>query len=247
MAIKIRLDQLLFKRGIAESREKAKRLIMTGKVFNAGNRLDKPGVTYPEDIEIEIKGDDNKYVSRGAYKLSGFLKDLDISVKDFKCIDIGASTGGFTDLLLQEGAESVTTVDVGKGVLHWKLRNDERVKIFEGINARYIKSDDVGDEFDLAVMDLSFISLEKVLPAVFPLLKESSGMIISLIKPQFEAGREHVGKGGVVRSKDVQLECVKKIINFALDYSWNTVKYSPSVIKGPSGNQEYLILLKNGE
>lgn len=237
---KIRLDQLVVEKGFAESREQAKRLILAGSILNGTEALTKPGTLVdPESLELSLK-ESMKYVSRGGLKLEGFMKDLPLEITGFRCLDVGASTGGFTDYLLQNGAGQVVCVDVGYGILHWKLRNDPRVVLHEKTNARSVDETLVGKDFDLAVMDLSFISLRLILPAVFPLLK-NQGSLICLVKPQFEAGREHVGKGGVVRSEEIQLKCVEDISIFGNTLGLKTLKKAPCCIKGPAGNQEYFI------
>ena len=243
---KVRLDQLVFDRGLVPSRERAKTTIMSGAVFVNGQRADKPGVSVPEDCEISIKGDTLKYVSRGGLKLEKALKVFDFDPTGMICIDCGASTGGFTDVLLQNGAKKVYAVDVGYGQLAWSLRSDERVVCMERTNIRYVTQENIPEAADLAVMDLSFISLKLVLPAVRHLLKPD-GHAICLIKPQFEAGKEKVGKKGVVRDSAVHLEVIKDILSFAPTAGYTAAGLSFSPIRGPEGNIEYLCHLAAGE
>lgn len=241
--MKIRLDQRVVNEGMAESREQAKRLILAGSILNQhGEALTKPGVGIDEKIPIQLK-EPLKYVSRGGLKIEGFMKDLALPPTNFRCIDIGASTGGFTDYLLQNGAREVVCVDVGAGILHWKIRNDPRVKVYEKVNARTLPSETIGDSFDLGVMDVSFISLKLVLPAAIPLIRKE-GYLITLVKPQFEAGREHVAKGGVVKSEEIQKQCVDQIRLFGIEHGLKALKEAPCCIKGPAGNQEYFILFQ---
>lgn len=237
--MKERLDVLLVKRGLAPSREKAKTMIMEGNVFVNNNREDKAGSTFAEDAPIEIHGNTLKYVSRGGLKLEKAMTHFSISLDGMVCMDIGASTGGFTDCMLQNGAKKVYSVDVGYGQFAWKLRQDPRVVCLEKTNIRYVTPEDIDDVLDFASVDVSFISLTKVLPAAYALLKDG-GQMVCLIKPQFEAGREKVGKKGVVRDKAVHEEVIERIITFALEngFSVHHLEYSP--IKGPEGNIEYL-------
>ncbi|MCX7845046.1 MAG: TlyA family RNA methyltransferase [Dictyoglomaceae bacterium] len=209
--MKERIDILLVKRGIFESREKAKRALMAGLVLVDGKLVDKPDIKFPSEVKIEIKKSPS-YVSRGGFKLKKALEVFNLNVKDFVALDIGAGTGGFTDCLLKEGAKRVYALDVGRGIIHETLRNDPRVIVMEEINARYIKSEDFPEKFDLITIDLSFISLLKIFPRLPSLLKENS-KIIALIKPQFEAGPHKVKKGGIVKDLEVQIEVVKKIVN----------------------------------
>ncbi len=239
---KIRLDCLVVEKGFAESREKAKRLILSGSVVLKTDALTKPGIMVSIDLDITLKERD-KYVSRGGLKIEGFFKDNPFSVKGFKCLDIGASTGGFTDFLLQNGAEEMVCVDVGYGVLHLKLRQHKQVKLFEKVNARALSKALVGNDFDLIVIDVSFISLTLIFPAAISLLKKG-GLLLCLVKPQFEAGRKFVGKGGVVRSIEIQKKCVDKIIDFGKESSLSFKKYKECVLKGPKGNQEYFCLFE---
>lgn len=242
---KIRLDQLVFDLGLAESRERAKTTVMSGLVFVNGQRADKPGMQVSPDVNVEVKGTALPYVSRGGLKLEKALKVFPIDVNGKVCIDCGASTGGFTDVLLKNGAAKVYSVDVGYGQLAWSLRNDERVVNMERTNIRYISSEQIPEPIDLAVMDLSFISIKLVLPAVCSLLKDG-GALICLIKPQFEAGREEVGKKGVVRDKNVHLAVIDGILDFAPSVGMTVMGLDFSPIKGPEGNREYLCYMKKG-
>ena len=211
---KIRLDQLVFDLGLAESRERAKTTVMSGLVFVNGQRADKPGMQVLPDVKIEVKGAALPYVSRGGLKLEKALKVFPIDIKEKVCVDCGASTGGFTDVLLKNGAAKVYAVDVGYGQLAWSLRNDERVVNMERTNIRYISSDEIPEPLDICVMDLSFISIKLVLPAVCALLKDDA-QLVCLIKPQFEAGKEEVGKKGVSRDKAVHLSVIESVLSFA--------------------------------
>lgn len=241
---KVRLDQLVFDLGYTESRERAKTTIMSGLVFVNGQRADKPGMPVAPDAQIEVRGEAIPFVSRGGFKLDKALKVFPIDPKDKICVDCGASTGGFTDVLLQHNAAKVYAVDVGYGQLAWKLRVDPRVVNLERTNLRYVTHEQIPDLADLAVMDVSFISIRLVLPAVKELLKEEAD-IVCLIKPQFEAGREEVGKKGVVRDEAVHREVVQGIIDFAptIGLSVRGLDYSP--IKGPEGNIEYICHMVN--
>ena len=244
--MKERLDILLVNRGLAPSREKAKTMIMEGNVFVNNNREDKAGSMFPDDCNIEIHGTTLKYVSRGGLKLEKAMTHFDIGLEGKVCMDIGASTGGFTDCMLQNGASKVYAVDVGYGQFAWKLRQDERVVCMEKTNIRYVTPADIDDALDFASVDVSFISLTKVLGPARELLKDH-GQMVCLIKPQFEAGREKVGKKGVVRDKSVHEEVIEKIITFALEngFSIHNLEYSP--IKGPEGNIEYLVYIEKDE
>lgn len=246
--MKQRLDVILVNMGYASSREKAKAIIMSGNVFVKGQREDKAGATFEEEgIDILVKGNPLKYVSRGGLKLEKAMKEFPISLEGSICMDIGASTGGFTDCMLQNGAVKVYSIDVGHGQLAWKLRNDERVVCMEKTNFRYVTNEQVPEEIDFASADVSFISLEKILPAAYPLMKEG-GQMVCLIKPQFEAGREKVGKKGVVRDKKVHEEVIRQIVSFADEMKMAPIGLTYSPIKGPEGNIEYLVWLeKNGE
>lgn len=243
---KVRLDQLVFDLGLTESRERAKTTIMSGLVFVNGQRVDKPGTAVDPEAKIEVHGDALPFVSRGGYKLDKALKVFPVDPTDKVCIDCGASTGGFTDVLLQHGAKKVYSVDVGYGQLAWKLRTDERVVNLERTNLRYITEEQIPEPIDLAVMDVSFISIKLVIPAVKRLLKPDADYIC-LIKPQFEAGREEVGKKGVVRDVKVHREVVNSILEFAPTVGFSVMGLDFSPIKGPEGNIEYILHLKNGE
>ena len=241
--MKERLDVLLVSRGLAPSREKAKTMIMEGNVFVNNNREDKAGSTFADDCKIEIHGNTLKYVSRGGLKLEKAMTHFGITLDGKGCMDIGASTGGFTDCMLQNGASKVYSVDVGYGQFAWKLRQDPRVVCMEKTNIRYVTPEDIDDALDFASVDVSFISLTKVLGPARALLKDN-GQMVCLIKPQFEAGREKVGKKGVVRDKAVHEEVINKVIDFALEigFSIHNLEYSP--IKGPEGNIEYLVYIE---
>jgi len=242
--MKERLDVLLVNGGFAPSREKAKVIIMSGKVFVNGQREDKAGSTFdPEKITIEVKGSTLKYVSRGGLKLEKALQNFPLTVEGKICMDIGASTGGFTDCMLQNGARKVYSVDVGHGQLDWKLRNDERVVCMEKTNFRYMQPQDIEDVLDFASVDVSFISLTKILLPARRLLSDN-GQMVCLIKPQFEAGRDKVGKKGVVRDKKVHEEVIRKILVFAGISGFSVLDLSFSPIKGPEGNIEYLIYIR---
>ena len=241
--MKERLDVLLVNRGLAPSREKAKTMIMEGNVFVNNNREDKAGSTFPDDCNIEIHGKTLQYVSRGGLKLEKAMKHFDITLTDKVCMDIGASTGGFTDCMLQNGASKVYAVDVGYGQFAWKLRQDERVVCMEKTNIRYVTPEDIDDVLDFASVDVSFISLTKVLIPARELLRQG-GQMVCLIKPQFEAGREKVGKKGVVRDKKVHEDVIERIITFALENGFSVLNLEYSPIKGPEGNIEYLVFLE---
>lgn len=241
--MKERLDILLVKRNLAESREKAKAVIMAGNVFVDGQREDKAGSTFPSEAVIEVRGHTLPYVSRGGLKLEKAMANFDVDVKDKVCTDVGASTGGFTDCMLQNGARKVFAIDVGRGQLDWKLRNDPRVVCMEKTNIRYVTPEDIGEEIDFSSIDVSFISLTKVLGPIRDYLK-SDGEIVALIKPQFEAGREKVGKKGVVREKSTHLEVIHKVMEYALSAGFDLCALDFSPIRGPEGNIEYLIHLK---
>ena len=240
--MKERLDVLLVKRGLAPSREKAKTMIMEGNVFVNNNREDKAGSTFAEDAPIEIHGNTLKYVSRGGLKLEKAMTHFSISLDGMVCMDIGASTGGFTDCMLQNGAKKVYSVDVGYGQFAWKLRQDPRVVCMEKTNIRYVTPEDIDDVLDFASVDVSFISLTKVLPAAYALLKDG-GQMGCLIKPQFEAGREKVGKNGIIKDPAVHLEVLQKIYRFALELGFSVRGLDFSPIKGAKGNIEYLMYL----
>ena len=241
--MKERLDVLLVKRNLAESREKAKAIIMSGNVFVEDQREDKAGTTFPEDVKIEVRGHVMPYVSRGGLKLEKAIKNFDVSVEGKVCTDVGSSTGGFTDCMLQNGAVKVFAIDVGRGQLDWKLRQDPRVVCMEKTNIRYVTPEDIPDRIQFASIDVSFISLTKVLGPVKELLTED-GQIVCLIKPQFEAGREKVGKKGVVRDPAVHKEVIEMVISYAKSISFGVRHLEFSPIKGPEGNIEYLVHLK---
>jgi len=241
---KVRLDQLVFEHGFAESRERAKTTIMSGLIFVNGQRQDKPGTSVDPDSKIELHGEPLPFVSRGGYKLDKALKVFPVDPRGKICLDCGASTGGFTDVLLQHGAGKVYAVDVGYGQLAWKLRNDERVVNLERTNLRYVTAEQIPERIDLAVMDVSFISIRLVIPAVKALLKPDADFIC-LIKPQFEAGREEVGKKGVVRDSAVHERVVREILDFVPGVGLTAVGLDYSPIKGPEGNIEYLCHMKN--
>ena len=240
---KERLDVLLVKRGLAESREKAKAIIMTGNVFVEEQREDKAGSTFAEDVQIRIKGTPMKYVSRGGYKLEKAMELWHVPLQDKLCMDVGSSTGGFTDCMLQNGAVKVYAIDVGTNQLTWKLRQDERVVSMEKTNIRYVTPEDIADPIDFSSIDVAFISLTKVLIPVWNLLK-NGGRVVCLVKPQFEAGREKVGKKGVVRDKKVHEEVVCHIMTYALSMGFEILGLSYSPIKGPEGNIEYLLYIE---
>ncbi|MFV0344166.1 MAG: TlyA family RNA methyltransferase [Anaerocolumna sp.] len=245
--MKERLDVLLVKRNLAESREKAKAYIMAGNVFVDGVREDKAGTTFAETVSIELKGITSKYVSRGGFKLEKAVLNYGLDLKDKVCMDVGSSTGGFTDCMLMNGASKVYAVDVGTNQLAWKLRADERVISMEKTNIRYLTPKDIQDEtMDFISIDVAFISLTKVLEPVRELLKDK-GEVVCLIKPQFEAGREKVGKKGVVREIGVHKEVIEKVILYAVSLGFfiKNLDYSP--IKGPEGNIEYLLHLQKQE
>lgn len=245
--MKERLDVLLVKRNLAESREKAKTMIMAGNVFVNGNREDKAGTTFDETkARIEIKGHTLKYVSRGGLKLEKAMSVFGIQLDGCVCMDIGASTGGFTDCMLQNGANRVFAVDVGYGQLAWKLRQDERVVCMEKTNIRYVTPEDIGEPLDFASVDVSFISLTKVLPAAICLLKPGARMAC-LIKPQFEAGREKVGKKGVVRDPAVHREVIEMVSDHVQKIGFEILGLDFSPVKGPEGNIEYLLYIKKQE
>ena len=246
--MKERLDVLLVKKGLAPSREKAKAVIMAGSVYVDGQKEDKAGSVFDEEsAQIDVRGHALPYVSRGGLKLEKALKVFPITLTDKICMDIGASTGGFTDCMLQNGAAKVYSVDVGYGQLDWKLRQDDRVVCMEKTNFRYMTPEDIPDVLDFASVDVSFISLDKILTPAYALLKEQ-GEMVALIKPQFEAGREKVGKKGVVRDPKVHEEVISRIVRHADEVSFEVLDLSYSPIRGPEGNIEYLIhLRKNPE
>lgn len=241
--MKERLDVLLVKRNLAESREKAKAVIMSGNVYVEGQREDKAGTTFPEGVSIEVRGRALPYVSRGGLKLEKAMGRFDVSVEGKVCTDVGSSTGGFTDCMLQNGAGKVYAIDVGRGQLAWKLRQDDRVVCMEKTNIRYIKPEDLGEPVDFSSIDVSFISLTKVLLPIRDYLREK-GQIVALIKPQFEAGREKVGKKGVVRDKSVHVEVIGRVMDYARSIGFDVLNLDFSPIRGPEGNIEYLLHLE---
>ena len=242
MSDKKRLDVLLVERGLDQSRERAKALIMAGIVYVNDQKADSAGQTYPENVQIEVRGKKLAYVSRGGLKLEKALNCFDVDPKDKIIMDIGASTGGFTDCLLQRGARKVYAVDVGYGQLAWSVRTDPRVVCMERCNIRYVTRDQLQDDLDLAVCDVSFISLRLVLPAVKPLLTKD-GEMIALIKPQFEAGREKVGKKGVGREPETHIEVIENTLSFARGIGFGVQDLTYSPIRGPEGNIEFLVHL----
>ena len=243
--MKERLDVLLVSGGYAESREKAKAMIMEGIVFVNGQREDKAGASFPPEVPIEVRGQTLKYVSRGGLKLEKAMTHFGLELAGKVCMDVGASTGGFTDCMLQNGAVKVFSIDVGRGQLAWKLRQDERVICMEKTNIRYVTPEDIGEPVDFSSIDVSFISLTMVLLPVREILKDS-GEIVCLIKPQFEAGREKVGKKGVVREPEVHLEVIHKVMDHAKELGFGRKHLEFSPIKGPEGNIEYLLHLEKG-
>ncbi len=245
MTEKIRLDSYLAENGLAPSREKAKALIMAGVVFVDNQKCDKAGTFITPQQTVEVRGGELKYVSRGGLKLEKAMKEFSISLDNKVCMDIGASTGGFTDCMLQNGAEKVFSVDVGYGQLAWKLRCDARVVNMERTNIRHVTIEDTKELLDFASIDVAFISLRLVLPVAFNLLKEN-GEVVALIKPQFEAGKEKVGKKGVVKEQSTHMEVVRTIYDFAINLGFSVLGLDFSPIKGPEGNIEYLIHLKKG-
>lgn len=243
MAKKIRLDVAVFEQGYAPSREKAKAIIMAGQVYVNNQKVDKAGTEIKEDDVLEVRGNTLKYVSRGGLKLEKAMQEFPINLNGKICMDVGASTGGFTDCMLMNGAVKVYSIDVGYGQLAWKLRCDERVVNLERTNFRYVTEEEVKDKIDFSSVDVSFISLKHILPNLNNLLAEN-GQAVCLIKPQFEAGKEKVGKKGVVREKSVHLEVVNNVIEMALNNGFDVKGLQFSPIKGPEGNIEYLIYLE---
>ena len=241
--MKERLDVLLVKKNLAESREKAKAVIMAGIVYVDDQKEDKAGSMFEETAKIEVRGSTLKYVSRGGLKLEKAMTHFGVELEGKVCMDVGASTGGFTDCMLQNGAVKVYSVDVGHGQLDWKLRNDERVVCMEKTNIRYVTPGDIADPIQFASIDVSFISLTKVLGPVRELLT-GDGQVVCLIKPQFEAGREKVGKKGVVRERSVHLEVIRMVISYAVENGFKVLNLEYSPIKGPEGNIEYLLHLQ---
>ena len=239
MKVKKRLDVLLTEQGYAATRSKAQAIIMSGQVYVNGQKADKPGVSYEETVELEVRGAVCPYVSRGGRKLEKALRDFGVKPEGYVCSDSGASTGGFTDCLLQQGAKKVFAIDVGYGQLDWKIRSDPRVVVMERTNIRYVTPDQLGEPLDLSVIDVSFISLKIVLPAIKELLKED-GQVLCLIKPQFEAGKEKVGKKGVVRDKETHKEVLDNFVALADELSFRILGLTFSPVKGPEGNIEFL-------
>lgn len=239
MKVKKRLDVLLTERMYAETRSKAQAIIMSGLVYVNGQKADKPGISYEETVEIEVRGHVCPYVSRGGLKLEKALRDFGVKPVDYVCSDSGASTGGFTDCLLQQGAKKVFAIDVGYGQLDWKIRNDERVVVMERTNIRNVTQEDLGEPLDLSVVDVSFISLRIVLPAIKNLLKPT-GQVLCLIKPQFEAGKDKVGKKGVVREPAIHQEVLDNFVALAHELDFKILGLTFSPVKGPEGNIEFL-------
>ena len=239
MKVKKRLDVLLTDQGYADTRSKAQAIIMAGSVYVNGQKADKPGVSYEETVQLEVRGAVCPYVSRGGLKLEKALRDFGVKPEGYVCSDSGASTGGFTDCLLQQGAKKVFAIDVGYGQLDWKIRSDPRVVVMERTNIRYVTPDQLGEPLDLSVIDVSFISLKIVLPAIKELLKPT-GQVLCLIKPQFEAGKEKVGKKGVVRDKDTHKEVLDNFVALADELNFTILGLTFSPVKGPEGNIEFL-------
>jgi 23S rRNA (cytidine1920-2'-O)/16S rRNA (cytidine1409-2'-O)-methyltransferase len=244
--VKERLDVILVKRNLIESREKAKAVIMSGNVFVDGQREDKAGSMFLDSVTIEVRGVQSKYVSRGGFKLEKAVEQYGVSLEGRICMDVGSSTGGFTDCMLQNGANKVYAVDVGTNQLAWKLRQDERVISMEKTNIRYLEPDQIPDSIEFISIDVAFISLTKVLQPVRELLKDQ-GEVVCLIKPQFEAGREKVGKKGVVREPEVHTEVIEKIICYAVSLGFRILNLDYSPIKGPEGNIEYLLHIQKSQ
>lgn len=239
MKIKKRLDVLLTEQGYADTRSKAQAIIMAGQVYVDGQKADKPGISYVDTVSIEVRGDVCPYVSRGGLKLEKALRDFGVRPEGYVCSDSGASTGGFTDCLLQQGASKVFAIDVGYGQLDWKIRSDPRVVVMERTNIRYVTPEDLGEPLDLSVVDVSFISLKIVLPTIKTLLKPT-GQVLCLIKPQFEAGREKVGKKGVIRDPETHKEVLDMFVELADQLGFTILGLTFSPVKGPEGNIEFL-------
>ncbi len=244
MAKKKRLDQLLVEKKTVRSRSHARSLIMSGRVLVDNQPVDKAGTLVREDALISVKNSDLRYVSRGGFKLEGAIKDFNLDVMDQTCLDVGASTGGFTDCLLQNGAKKVFAVDVGYGQLAWKLRTDPRVVTIERTNIRYMKPDALPESVDLVTIDVSFISLKKTVPQVVQFMKKQAS-IVALIKPQFEVGKGHVGKGGVVRDPLLHSKVIRELTDFFHQKGFACESVVPSPLRGPKGNKEFFILLKS--
>jgi 23S rRNA (cytidine1920-2'-O)/16S rRNA (cytidine1409-2'-O)-methyltransferase len=240
MSKKQRLDQMLVDRGLAESRTRAQALVLSGNVFAGDKRLDKPGTAFPVDTELRVKGRDHPWVSRGGLKLAHALEAFGLSPEKMTAIDVGASTGGFTHVLLENGAAKVYAVDVGHGQLAWSMRQDERVVVLERLNARHLTAEHIPEPVDWVVCDASFIGLATVLPAALALTKPGA-RLVTLIKPQFEAGREHVGKGGVVRDPAVHAAVCQRVQEWVEAQGWQVQGIVESPIKGPEGNVEFLL------
>ncbi|MBQ2785341.1 MAG: TlyA family RNA methyltransferase [Oscillospiraceae bacterium] len=238
--MKKRLDVLLTERMYAENRSKAQAIIMAGQVYVNGQKADKPGTSYEEAVEIEVRGDTCPYVSRGGLKLEKALRDFGVKPEGYVCSDSGASTGGFTDCLLQQGASKVFAIDVGYGQLDWKIRSDPRVIVMERTNIRYVTPEQLGEPLDLSVIDVSFIGLEIVLPTIKTLLKPDSGQVLCLIKPQFEAGKENVGKKGVVRDSKIHQMVLDNFVTLVNTLGFTILGLTFSPVKGPEGNIEFL-------
>ena len=239
MKVKKRLDVLLTERMFAETRSKAQAIIMSGMVYVDGQKADKPGISYEENVAIEVRGAVCPYVSRGGLKLEKALRDFGVKPEGFVCSDSGASTGGFTDCLLQQGAKKVFAIDVGYGQLDWKIRSDERVVVMERTNIRYVTPEQLGEPLDLSVIDVSFIGLEIVLPTIKTLLKPT-GQVLCLIKPQFEAGKENVGKKGVVRDAKIHQMVLDNFVSLVDGLGFRILGLTFSPVKGPEGNIEFL-------
>ena len=239
MKVKKRLDVLLTEQGYADTRSKAQAIIMAGQVYVNGQKADKPGISYEETVQLEVRGETCPYVSRGGLKLEKALRDFGVKPVGYVCSDSGASTGGFTDCLLQQGARKVFAIDVGYGQLDWKIRSDERVVVMERTNIRYVTPEDLGEPLDLSVIDVSFIGLEIVLPTIKTLLKPT-GQVLCLIKPQFEAGKDKVGKKGVVREPETHKEVLDSFVALANELNFKILGLTFSPVKGPEGNIEFL-------
>ena len=244
-----RIDKLLVERGLAESRTKAQAIVMAGAVLANEQRISKPSDLIPTDAEIRVKGADDpasRYVGRGGLKLEAALRDFEVDVQDRVCLDVGSSTGGFTDCLLQHGARRVIAIDVGHNQIDWRLRTNPRVEVREGVNARYLRPEEFDTQFDLIVMDVSFISATKVLPALVPLLKHD-GRLITLIKPQFEVGRGEVGKGGIVLEPEKRTRVVEEVNRAAQELGLLARKVIESPLQGADGNVEFLALYEKSQ
>lgn len=243
---KLRLDSAVFELGISESREKAKALIMAGQIYVNGMKAIKPGMTVNSSDKIELRGNTLPYVSRGGLKLEKAMEVFPITLKDKVCMDIGASTGGFTDCMLQNGAVKIYSIDVGYGQLAWKLRSDSRVVNLERTNFRYVTNEQIPESIDFASIDVSFISLKLIFPPLIPLLK-TDGECVCLVKPQFEAGKDKVGKKGVVRERATHVEVIENVIGYASDNGFSVLNLDFSPVKGPEGNIEYLLYIKKAD